>query len=252
MRDVAAAIEANVSSFLLEMGRAGGGIERDDAVRWTLGGSPLGYHNAVVGCAVSDARPVIDAFTSELDRRALPGSWHVTPSMTPPSLWDDLLASGYDDGGEEPAMAVALDDVALVPAEVARDDASLSAYRDVLAAGFGEGPVEADWVTSVWRTIGLDASSWVHVIGRHDGEVVSTATVHLTGDVAGVYFVATHPDARGRGAGTAITRAAMAEARRRGATLAVLGSSPMGQRIYERLGFRTHFTYRLAEREVTP
>jgi hypothetical protein len=46
-----------------------------------------------------------------------------------------------------------------------------------------------------------------------------------------------------------MTRAAMVEALRSRANHAVLGSSPMGQRIYERLGFRTIFSYRLFEYE---
>ncbi len=44
-----------------------------------------------------------------------------------------------------------------------------------------------------------------------------------------------------------VTYEAMRHAARTGATLAVLGSSPMGQRIYERLGFRTIFSTRLFE-----
>jgi hypothetical protein len=43
------AIEENAAAFLLALGRAGGGEERADSeVTWTIGGSPLSYHNAVV------------------------------------------------------------------------------------------------------------------------------------------------------------------------------------------------------------
>jgi hypothetical protein len=43
------AIEDNTADLLMEMGRIGGGEQRDDhAVRWTIGGSPLDYHNCVV------------------------------------------------------------------------------------------------------------------------------------------------------------------------------------------------------------
>ena len=43
------AIEENTAAFLLALGRAGGGEERDDSeITWTIGGSPLSYHNAVV------------------------------------------------------------------------------------------------------------------------------------------------------------------------------------------------------------
>jgi hypothetical protein len=104
-------VEANVRAFLLEMGRVGGGVERADAeVVWTVGGSPIGYHNAVVACAVSSDRAdaVIDEWVGELDRRGLAGSWHLSPSMRPTDLVDRLLARGFEDGGEEPAMVADL------------------------------------------------------------------------------------------------------------------------------------------------
>ncbi len=38
-----AIIEANGAAFLMEMGRAAGGEQRDDHLRWTIGGSPIDY-----------------------------------------------------------------------------------------------------------------------------------------------------------------------------------------------------------------
>jgi len=252
--DLAARIEANVSHFLLAMGAAGGGVERhDDEVRWTVGGSPIGYHNAVVACDVDDvdrAAAIVEEWRDELRVRGLPGSWHLAPSMRPTTLDALLHAGGFEAGGEEPAMAADLLTVPtlaptdLVVTEV--DDRDLRAYRDVLAAGFGEGPVEADWSTSVFATLGL-RHPWHHFLGSIDGVAVATTTLLLTGDVGGIYFVCTHPDHRRQGYGATITAHAMAAAAAAGATHAVLGSSPMGQRIYERLGFRTVFSYRLFE-----
>lgn len=46
-----------------------------------------------------------------------------------------------------------------------------------------------------------------------------------------------------------MTAHAMRQAATAGASHAVLGSSPMGQHIYERLGFNTIFAYRLLERD---
>jgi predicted GNAT family acetyltransferase len=54
-----------------------------------------------------------------------------------------------------------------------------------------------------------------------------------------LYFVCTSPDARRRGVGAAINRAALIDARDDGMRVGVLGSSPIGQRVYERIGFRT-------------
>jgi ribosomal protein S18 acetylase RimI-like enzyme len=60
----------------------------------------------------------------------------------------------------------------------------------------------------------------------------------LTGDVAGIYNVATLPHARRRGFGGALTAHAVRDARKRGASVAVLQSSEAGLRVYQALGFR--------------
>jgi GNAT superfamily N-acetyltransferase len=244
------------------MGRAGGGVERRDAeVVWTVGGSPLGYHNAVVACSASPVRAgrLADEWAAELDRRQVPGSWHVGPSMRPDDLVDRLLARGWEDGGEEPAMRADLTVAtpAVRPAaglEIRRvaEPADLDAYRAILADGFGEGPPEAAWVAEVFERIGLgDEVPWRHWVGRLDGRPVATvsAFVHPP-EVAGIYFVATRPAVRRRGIGAAVTARALSEVRRLGCTTAVLGSSPMGHGVYRRLGFEEVFRYRLVEREA--
>jgi GNAT superfamily N-acetyltransferase len=258
----AALVERNVAAFLLEMGRAGGGEERrDDDVVWTVGGSPLGYHNAVVACSASPVRAdeLAEEWAAALDRSGVPGSWHVPPSMRPEDLVDRLLARGWEDGGEEPAMvadlAVGTPPVAPVAGlEIGRvgAPADLDAYRAVLAAGFGEGPPEAAWVADVFGRIGLgDEVPWRHWVGRLGGLAVATVSVFLHPPaVAGIYFVSTTPAERRRGIGAAVTAHALSEARRLGCTTAVLGSSPMGHGVYRRLGFEEVFRYRLLERDV--
>lgn len=255
---LAKAIEGNVAAFLIAMGRAGGADERRDAeIEWTVGGSPIGYHNAVVRCdtVAERAGVLIDDWTAELQRRKLPGSWHVSPFTKPDGLAELLLARGAVDGGDEPAMAA---DLAGIPPaahgpgglsiERVSDDAGIDAYRGVLAGGFGEGAREADWVAAVYRTIGFDdGTPWRHFVGRLLGEPVATVSVLLTGDVAGIYFVCTLPEVRQRGIGATITRHAMLEARGLGCTIAVLGASQMGYPVYTRLGFEEVFRYRMLE-----
>jgi ribosomal protein S18 acetylase RimI-like enzyme len=257
--ELSALIESNVAEFLLTMGRTGGGSERaDDEITWTVGGSPIGYHNAVVRCAAPRARgrALVEEWRTELSSRSLPGSWHLSPTMRPSELGEHLTEAGFVDGGDEPAMAAVLSDLGdtsspadLEIARVKTDD-DLEDYRSVLAAGFGEGPREADWVASVFAASGVAGEGpWRHIVGRAGGEPAATASLLLTQATAGIYFVCTRPEFRRRGFGAAMTSAAMVEALRSGANHAVLGSSPMGQRIYERLGFRTIFSYRLFELE---
>jgi hypothetical protein len=251
-------IEANISSFLIDMGAAGGGDTRSDSeITWTVGGSPLSYHNAVVRCDAPPARAdaLIDEWLAELRRRNVAGSWHVSPSTAPADLPERLVAHGFDDAGDEPAM---LADLSAPPPVVGgdhelqiervRNDAMLNGYRDVLASGFGEGPREADWVTSVFRTIGLaDDSAWRHYVGQLDEAPVSTVSLLVRSGVGGIYFVCTVAEVRQRGFGAAITRHAMVEARDLRCSAVVLGASSMGYPIYRRLGFEEVFRYRLFE-----
>jgi len=251
-------IEANISSFLLDMGTAGGGDTRSDAeIVWTVGGSPLSYHNAVVRCdaTAEHAETLIYEWSAELQRRGVAGSWHVSPSMRPIDVPERLLAHGFGGAGDEPAMIADLTvmranvgEKGVLRIERAVDEAGMDAYRDVLAVGFGEGPPEADWVSSVFRSMGLsDDSAWRHYVGRLDGGAVSTASLLVRSGVGGIYFVCTVPDVRRRGFGAAVTRHAMVEARELGCSAVVLGASSMGYAVYRRLGFEEIFRYRLFE-----
>ena len=151
------------------------------------------------------------------------------------------------DLGVDPPPAPTVGSVAI---ERVVDEEGLDAYRTTLGDGFGEGPEEADWVASVFAAIGLgDETPWRHYVGRVGDEPVCTATLFMTPAAAGIYFVSTRPHARRRGFGMAITRHALVEAARLGASSAVLGSSPMGHAVYQRLGFEEVFRYRLFEWE---
>jgi hypothetical protein len=238
------AIEDNLAELLMAMGAAGGGSQRDDAVaRWTIGGSPIDYHNAVV--AASDVRAATESLAL-LRKHGVPGSWHVGPSMRIRGA--ELTAAGFVSGGSEPGMAVRVPE--LVPFDVpglsltrVGDDEALAVWEATLGQGFGEGEREARWVASVYRKLGY-GDPWRHYIGWLDGAPVATATVFLGAGVAGLYFVMTVPEVRRRGIGAAITYGALRDA---GTEYAVLGSSPAGRSVYERLGFREYCTIELYE-----
>ena len=77
-------------------------------------------------------------------------------------------------------------------------------------------------------------------VGYVDGEPVSTAAAVMGGEAVGVYNVATMPEHQKRGYAETVTRHAVAEAQRQyGIEQTVLQSTPAGQRLYERMGFRT-------------
>jgi GNAT superfamily N-acetyltransferase len=72
-------------------------------------------------------------------------------------------------------------------------------------------------------------------LGYVAGRPVTCAIANVSDGVVGVHFVATLPEARGRGYGAAVTARAASVA----PTLpAVLQASDLGRPVYERLGFR--------------
>ncbi len=259
-RDLIRAIESNGEEFLLALGRAAGAEERDDGrVRWVIGNCPIGYHNCVVRADLSPEE-TDEVILESLERfRALgvPGSWHVGPSMRPPDLGERLLAHGFDYGGDDIGMAADLsalrEDLRLpetFTVERVRDERGLAVWTNTLAAGFGEGPVEAEWVGEMYRRIGLgDDAPWRHYLGRLDGEPVATSTLFLAAGVAGIYFVFTLEEARGQGIGAAVTLAALHDARCR---VGVLGSSEMGYPVYRRLGFHEYCRIGIYEYRPAP
>jgi hypothetical protein len=243
--DVVRAIEDNLAELLMAMGAAGGGSQRvDDRAMWTIGGSPIDYHNAVV--RASDTEVVAESL-AELRKHNVPGVWHAGPSMQIDRT--ALTAAGFVAGGSEPGMAVRIPELiaprAVPGLSITRvlDDDALAVWESTLGQGFGQGPLEAQWVASTYRKLGY-SDPWRHYVGWLDGEPVGTATVFLGAGVAGLYFVMTVPQARRRGIGAAITYGALHSV---DAEYAVLGSSAAGRSVYESLGFREHCTIDLYE-----
>lgn len=256
------AIEDNTAELLMAMGQAGGGEQHEEpGLRWTIGGSPIDYHNCVVEAdlAPAEADDAIAASVQRMRERAVPGTWHVGPSMRPADLARRLLAAGFTPGGSEPGMAADLHAVredlptpAGLEIERVGDDAGLATWSQTLGQGFGEGEREATWVASVYRVLGYaaDDGPWLHYLARLDGSPVGTATMFLGAGVAGVYFVMTVPAARGRGIGAAVTLAGLLDARELGYRIGILTSSAMGHSVYARLGFRDYCTIELYQAPV--
>ncbi len=55
----------------------------------------------------------------------------------------------------------------------------------------------------------MTTPDWRHFLARRDGRAVGTATVHLTGQVAGIYFVMSLPSQRREGIGRAVMQEAL-------------------------------------------
>ena len=153
-----------------------------------------------------------------------------------------LEAAGWRRGPDPtPGMTLPLPAVR-VPApsglviEAVETTAQLLAFREAAFEGFGYPPAAARLFLGE-RLLGLPNVRGY--VGRVDGAVVSTSLLVTTGEVAGIYWVATREGHRGRGYGEALTWAAAVGGAERGCRLASLQASSMGRPVYARMGF-TH------------
>ncbi|MEZ4586121.1 MAG: GNAT family N-acetyltransferase [Gemmatimonadales bacterium] len=176
-----------------------------------------------------------------------PFSWWVAPGDRPADLGPMLESLGLVAAEGELAMACEL---ALVSAgdrlgelEVSRvrTPEELELYAALLAA-LWEPPDQG--VVRFYREgrsqlLGEGCPLRLY-LGRWQGTPVATAELAVSESAVGLYNVSTRPDHRGRGIGSAITRAPLLEARAEGHGLAVLQAAPAGVAIYRRVGFRPY------------
>jgi len=119
------------------------------------------------------------------------------------------------------------------------NEADLSDFKKVFVETY-EIP---EWAGQAWvdatLSVGVGKTPWRIFVGYLDAQPVATNMLFNGGGVASVYAVATLPSVQGKGIGAAITLKPLLEARDRdGYKYAVLFSTEMGVKVYERIGFR--------------
>jgi GNAT superfamily N-acetyltransferase len=179
--------------------------------------------------------------------------WWVTPSTEPEGLAEILLGHGMRHAYDAPGMAADLMTLDLdvpSPADVTirqlHGPDEMTDWIDVVAATYATPPNEVPIWRSSFEQCGFgDEAAWAHFVADLRNEPVATTSIMVVDGLAGVYMVATLPQARGLGIGAAVTREAMRYARDRGATQAALQSSELGYSVYRKLGFVEYCNLRL-------
>lgn len=162
----------------------------------------------------------------------------------PPAAARHLAEAGFSRWDATPAMVAdidALPALALPPGaewlQVGPGDAA--EFTQVLAAGF-DMPVGLARRFSP-ETLGVDPSPAAptrYFAVRARGRLVATTVLFLADGLAGIYSVATLPGFRRQGLGAYATAQALRAAAGLGYRTGVLQSTPEGEPVYRRLGFR--------------
>ncbi|MFN2276015.1 MAG: GNAT family N-acetyltransferase [Candidatus Promineifilaceae bacterium] len=191
-------------------------------------------------------------------RRDLPFVWWVDPSSTPLTLSKHLTAAGFLPAGEMTGMAIDLTQN-IEPEQVdekrgsaelevrpTTDEDSLAVFAHTMCAGFEMKEEIKGPIVELSLAMGYGAEGpLINYVGYSEGRAVATSSLFVDGDTAGIYNVATVPEARRQGFGTKITLAPLREAARQGCKLAVLHASAMAVPMYRRLRFDSYCYFHL-------
>jgi ribosomal protein S18 acetylase RimI-like enzyme len=123
------------------------------------------------------------------------------------------------------------------------DAAGVAAFAQIHRGLCAEDGRPADMVAHFASAGALLAANVSAFIAWEGGRPVSCAMTVGTGDVAGVYWVATSAAARRKGFGELVTRAAVRAAFEHGADLVVLQATAAGEPVYKRIGFGAFTQY---------
>lgn len=243
------AIRGNLCSFFRYVARKrsnGDRFENDKFVRWYTSLSHPWFNGFVCSAPPSQADGEFIRDTIQYFKEKQVGifSCWLEPHLNRAD-WEPFLVSygfGFTDG--TPGMAVDLHTLPESPSltegleiHIVEDKAEMRTWAHIFTLGYGMPPDWEEAVFDTWFQLGLDFPIR-NYLGYMNGEPVSTSTVFYGSGVAGIYDVATLPEARGQGLGTTLTLAPLLDARESGYRIGVLQSSEMGFGVYQKMGFQ--------------
>lgn len=216
---------------------------------YTGAGGPNGVLSACF--ASEDERYVLHKIHEVMDyfsARGVSFGWSVGPSTRPSQLAAILQLQGFVYGASTTGMALDLlamrEDVPVnTELEITeiQDLSHLSILRDIEIQGFNATEVMAQRYYDVYAGAGFgNGLPLHHFIGWLRGAPVAIASLLYHAGVAGVYGVATIPEARRQGVGAAMTLHVLRVARSTGYRIAILSPTDMSEAIYRRIGFKEY------------
>jgi GNAT superfamily N-acetyltransferase len=210
----------------------------DGIVMGITGWSSATFNAAIVqdSSVLSAAR--IDEISDVFIRAGVNFTIQVADPNPSPAVADLLWQEGFTEVLSDPMMsfegplpATSLNSGLLIQRVFSQHDIDI--YYQIVAEGFDLPPVIEDFVAVM-----LKMTECKHVIAWLNGNPVGAGTLVECAGVAGIYNVATVPDARGQGVATAVMHALHHYALADGYSGTALASSVMGLPLYRKLGYR--------------
>ena len=244
------AIKANLFDYYDYLGHSPQAELKDTPeFKWLMTGIPHSFLNHVLRTQLPSNQ--VDGKIKEMlayfhSKGISEFSWWVEPDSGPPDLNKHLLSHGLIYTDDEPGMSCNLHEMneevttsSAFTVKCVQDSAMLRQWVQVAITGYGLPEQCAGACFNLFAGLGFDLPLR-NYIGFLNGLPVACSQLFLGAGVAGIYWVATVPEARKQGLGTALTLAPLCEARELGYTVGILHPSKMGYKVYQGIGFREY------------
>jgi GNAT superfamily N-acetyltransferase len=216
-------------------------------LKWSMTGVPFPLFNSILDARLEPERigAAIQSLIGKAQSRKVPLLWWTGPTTQPADLGVHLRRYGFVSDGPLPGMAIDLAELrADLPTptgftvQVVRDKETLNQWSRVCVKGF-ELP---DFVAEAFYDLMsyVDPDTTRAYLGWINDRPVATSLLILAAGVAGMYNVATIPEARRQGMGAIMTAAPLREARSRGYKAGILIATEAGEGVYRSLGFKEY------------
>jgi len=231
-------------------------LHDEDDVLWFETPIPIIPYNTVLRFQVEqDVEQRIDALVQGYAKRNVAPLWIVHPSSVPTDLPKCLQKRGYQEIEIAPCMARSLEnDLSETPpipdgVEIreAIEEKDVMELYGLAAWRWGVPDEYRPQLKKIFEEfkVGERTTNTRFWLAWKDGVPISKVALYNGSGSAGIYAVATKPEARGLGVASILVNVALQAAREMGHKLAVLDSSPLAEKLYQRLGFTTIAPLRL-------
>ena len=196
------------------------------------------------------AEDTIEKVLSNFETRSLTFEWSLLPGTEPADLPAMLRKRGFVFEGDKPSMTIDLKRLTAKPPPAkflireVESDEDLQVFMHVTKRAFEVSNRDHGVFLDILRSLGVGSRSrYECYLGVLNGQPVATSMLFRAGGVAGVYWVGTVPEGRGKGVGTQMTMKPLIDARMAGLDTATLQATSMGEPVYQRIGFEDCFRY---------
>jgi GNAT superfamily N-acetyltransferase len=223
----------------------------DDMIRFSTGlNHPWGNWIVNIRFNTQNVKSRITENMKFYHEKELAMMWWISPSSTPDNLLSLLENAGLQ-VPKEGALGMACDLRGLtrnhleevlnklqIKVTKITSENALELWGKVFQEGYSVSERIAEMFLNLIKSI--ENSYLDNYIAIFQEQPVAIASVLYYGGIAGIFNIATLPDYRGQGIGTAITLVPLMDAKKKDYEIAWLESSEMGVNLYKRIGFQEY------------